>query len=146
LKVDTKHVNRVYLIGNLGADAEVRTFDNGDKKVRLRLASTRRWKDPSDQDRERTTWVDCDCWGEAAEKAAGLGKGQRISLSGSLEMDEWDDKTTGQKRTKLYVKVYEFEVEEKRAQVGEQEAPKKTGGRKKPEAAAAANDGSEIPF
>jgi single-strand DNA-binding protein len=145
LKVDIKHVNRVYLIGNLGADPEVRTFANGDKKVRLRLASTRRWKDPSDQDREKTTWVDCECWGEVAEKAADLGKGQRISLSGSLEMDEWEDKTTGQKRTKLYVKVYEFEVEEKRAPEGEPENTKKAGGRKKP-AAAAAEDSSSIPF
>ncbi|HUF88199.1 MAG TPA: single-stranded DNA-binding protein [Thermohalobaculum sp.] len=93
-------VNKVILIGNLGADPEVRTFQNGGKVCNLRLATSENWRDrDSGERRERTEWHRVAIYNEGlvgiAEKY--LRKGSKIYIEGQLETRKWQDQS-GQDR------------------------------------------------
>jgi single-strand DNA-binding protein len=127
--VDNKFQNRVYLTGNLAVDAEAHTFAGGGKKVTLRLAVSDDYK-PKDSDewvKRDPVWVDLQCWRDVANEAETLKKGDRIALSGKLKLDTWEDKATKQKRSKHYIDVFEFELQEKKGG-GEGGAPRAGGG------------------
>lgn len=98
-------LNRVVITGRLGRDPEVKYIPSGMAVCQLNLAVGSSWFDKaSNQRKEKTTWVDVTCWGKTAELAGEyLAKGREVGIDGRLEMDEWDDKTTGQKRSKLKV-------------------------------------------
>jgi single-strand DNA-binding protein len=100
--------NETYLRGNLGADPEARTFGSGTKKVTLRMAVNEKWKDKqSGEERQATNWFDVECWGDLADRVLNeFKKGSYVQVEGSLATDTWDDKTTGQKRTKTFVKAF----------------------------------------
>ena len=97
--------NRVILVGNLTRDPELRHIPSGTAVTDLGLAVNHSWTDRnSNQKNEETTFVDVTCWGRTAEIACEyLHKGRPVLIEGRLKMDEWDDRETGQKRTKLKV-------------------------------------------
>ena len=99
------NVNIVILAGNLTADPELRYTPSGAPVCRLRMATNRRYKDPKTNElREEVTYVDVDVFGKQAETAGQyLTKGRPLLVEGRLRLDQWDDKQTGQKRSRLKV-------------------------------------------
>ncbi len=97
--------NRVILIGNLTRDPEVKYLASGTAVAEIGLAVNRQFTDKNSNERkEEVTFVDVTLWGREAELAGEyLAKGRPVMIEGRLQMDSWDDKATGQKRTKLKV-------------------------------------------
>ncbi len=97
--------NKVILLGNLTRDPEVRYTPKGTAVAEVGLAINR-FVPASDggEKREETTFVDVTLWGRTAEIAGEyLKKGRPVLIEGRLQLDTWDDKTSGQKRSKLKV-------------------------------------------
>ncbi len=92
-------VNRVILIGNLGADPELKYTPGGNKAVcNLRVATTESYKDKSGQKQEKTEWHRVNVWGPQAEACQKyLAKGRSVYVEGRIETRSWDDKD-GQKK------------------------------------------------
>ncbi|WP_417261010.1 single-stranded DNA-binding protein [Celeribacter sp.] len=87
-------VNKVILVGNLGADPEVRTFQNGGKVCNLRIATSENWKDRNTGERkERTQWHTVAIFSEPLARTAEqyLRKGSKVYLEGQLETRKWQD-------------------------------------------------------
>ena len=98
------NLNKVMLIGNLTRDPELRHTPKGTAVAELGLAINRVWRDEQGQKQEDTTFVDVTLWGRQAEVAQQyLTKGSPCYIAGRLNLDTWDDKATGQKRSKLKV-------------------------------------------
>uniref|UniRef100_A0A7C2NXL7 Single-stranded DNA-binding protein n=1 Tax=Schlesneria paludicola TaxID=360056 RepID=A0A7C2NXL7_9PLAN len=97
--------NRVILVGNLTRDPQVRYTPGGTAVAEIGLAVNRTWFDKQTNSRkEDVTFVDVTLWGRTAEIAGEyLGKGRQVLIEGRLQTDTWDDKETGQKRSKLRV-------------------------------------------
>lgn len=97
--------NRVVLLGNLTRDPQVRYTPGGLAVSDIGLAVSRSWTDKqSNQRKEEVTFVDVTLWGRTAEIAGEyLSKGKQVLIEGRLQLDQWDDKETGQKRNKLKV-------------------------------------------
>ena len=96
--------NRVILMGNLTRDVELRYIPSGTAVTEITLAVNDKRKDANGQFVEETTFVDITFWGRTAEICNEyLGKGSGILIEGRLKLDQWDDKQTGQKRSKLRV-------------------------------------------
>ena len=92
-------VNKVILIGNLGADPELRYTPNGNRAVcSLRIATSDVFKDKAGQNQERTEWHRVTVWGDQAENCNKyLTKGRSVYVEGRLQTRQWDDKD-GNKR------------------------------------------------
>ena len=103
--------NRVFLMGNLTRDPEIRYTPSGMAVASFGLAINHRWKDKtSGEMREEVTFVDIDAWGRNAELAGQyLAKGRPLFVEGRLKLDSWEDKNTGQKRSKLKVVCERFQ-------------------------------------
>lgn len=101
--------NKVFLIGNLCADVEVRSV--GSTTVgKIRLAVDESFTSKSGEKVEKTVYVDVDAWERLANNCAKMiGKGCSVMVEGKLQMDEWEDKATGQKRNKLKVRADRIE-------------------------------------
>jgi single-strand DNA-binding protein len=96
--------NRVILMGNLTRDPEVRYTPKGSAVADIGLAVNRIYSTESGEKREEVTFVDVTLWGRTAEIAGEyLKKGKPVLIEGRLQMDTWDDKQSGQKRSKLKV-------------------------------------------
>jgi single-strand DNA-binding protein len=96
--------NKVLLLGNLTRDPEVRYTPKGTAVTDLGIAVNRQYTLDSGEKREEVTFVDVTFWGRTAEVAAEyLRKGRSVFIEGRLQLDTWDDKQTGQKRSKLKV-------------------------------------------
>jgi single-strand DNA-binding protein len=97
--------NRVLLMGNVTRDIELKYTANGSAVCEIGLAVNRQWFDKaSNQKKEEVTFVDVTLWGRQAEIAGEyLGKGKPVFIEGRLHLETWDDKQTGQKRSKLKV-------------------------------------------
>src|SRR5690348_2979501 len=95
--------NTVTLMGNVTRDIELRRTQSGTALCDVGLAITRRLKsDDSGEKREETTFVDITLWGRQAEIAAEyVKKGDPLFVSGRLHLDTWNDKQSGEKRSKL---------------------------------------------
>jgi len=123
-------VNKVILIGHLGADPEMRQTTAGVPIARLRIATTETWNDRNTgQKQERTEWHTV----IAYDKLAGiceryLAKGRLVYIEGALQTRSWDDKETGQKRYATEIKARDMKM---------------LGAR--PEGAAAAGSGPAVP-
>lgn len=111
--------NLVVLIGNLGADPEIRTTPSGVKVAKMRLAVNDTWTNRQTGQREqRTHWIDLNAWDRLAQTAERyLTKGQRICVRGTLEYREWQSQDN-QKRSKLEVRVREMYMLSPRDQGG----------------------------
>jgi single-strand DNA-binding protein len=104
------NLNKVMLMGNLTRDVELRTIQNGQSLAKFGMAINRRWSTPDGEQREEVTFVDCEAWGRTAETMAKyLAKGRAVYVEGRLKLDQWDDKETGQKRSKMGVVVENFQ-------------------------------------
>ncbi len=97
-------MNRVILCGNLTRDPELRYTPKGTAVAKIGLAINRKWRDESGAEKEEVTFVDVDAFGKQAEAISQYcKKGKAILVEGRLKLDQWDDKQTGQKRSKLGV-------------------------------------------
>ena len=98
-------VNKVILIGNLGKDPEVRYTAGGQAVANLRIATSRSWTDKqSGQRKEETEWHDVEVWGKQAEQCGEyLAKGRQVFVEGRLKTDKWQDKQSGQERSRVKV-------------------------------------------
>ena len=111
--------NKVILMGNLTRDPEVRYTSGGTAIAKLGMAVNRRWKNQEGQMQEETTFVDVDAFGRQAETMGQyLKKGRPIMIEGRLKYDQWDDKQTGQKRSKLGVVLENFQFLDSRGEGG----------------------------
>lgn len=98
------NLNKVMLIGNVTRDLEVRFTPKGTAVTDLGLAVNRIRTSESGERIEEVTFVDVTLWGRQAENAGQyLSKGSPVYIEGRLQLDSWDDKATGQKRSKLRV-------------------------------------------
>lgn len=98
------NVNKVILIGNVTRDPEVRHTPKGTAVTDLGIAVNRVYSSEQGDKREETTFVDVTLWGRQAELAGEyLTKGRPVYIEGRLQMDSWEDKASGQKRSKLKV-------------------------------------------
>lgn len=97
--------NKVILLGNLTRDPEVRYTPGGSAVCDITLAVNHQWTDKrSNERKEEVSFIDVTLWGRTAEIAGEyLGKGRPVLIEGRLQQDKWDDKETGQKRSKLKV-------------------------------------------
>jgi single-strand DNA-binding protein len=98
------NLNKVFLLGNLTRDPELRYTPKGTAVTDIGLAVNRVRNNEQGERQEETTFVDITLWGRQAELAQQyLGKGRGVFIEGRLQLDTWDDKQTGQKRSKLKV-------------------------------------------
>ena len=107
-------VNKVIIVGNLGRDPEVRSFQNGGKVVNLRIATSENWRDKQSGERkERTEWHSVAIFNEALGKIAEqyLRKGSTVYIEGQLETRKWQDQS-GQDRytTEVVLRQYRGEL------------------------------------
>ena len=95
-------VNKVIIVGNLGRDPEVRTFQNGGKVVNLRIATSETWRDKASGERkERTEWHSVAIFNENIARIAEqyLRKGSTVYVEGQLETRKWQDQSGQDKYT-----------------------------------------------
>ena len=103
--------NKVMLLGNLTRDPEVKYTPKGSAVADIGLAVNRTYTTDGGEKREETTFVDVTMWGRQAEIAGEyLKKGRPLFVEGRLQLDTWDDKQTGQKRSKMRVVCENFQM------------------------------------
>ena len=86
-------VNKAIVLGNLGADPEIKYLPSGQAVCDLRIATTESFKDKSDQRQERTEWHKIVVWGKTAENCSKfLRKGQQVYVEGRLQTRSWENK------------------------------------------------------
>lgn len=104
-------VNKVFLLGNLGRDPEVRSTQSGQAVATLSLATSRRWRDKDGNNQEQTEWHSVVCWGRQAEVAGQyLNKGSKLFVEGRLQTRSWEDKNSGDKRYKTEIVCENFQM------------------------------------
>ena len=98
------NLNKVMLIGNVVADPELRYTPKGTAVTDLRMAVNRVWMGEGGQRQEESTFLDVTLWSRQAEVASQyLSKGRPVFIEGRLQMETWEDKNTGQKRSRLKI-------------------------------------------
>ena len=96
--------NKVILVGNLTRDPELRYTPKGTAIAKIGLAVNRVWTNEAGEKKEEVTFVDVDVFGRTAENVGQyMRKGRPILVEGRLRLDQWDDKQTGQKKSRLGV-------------------------------------------
>jgi single-strand DNA-binding protein len=107
-------VNKVIIVGNLGRDPEVRTFQNGGKVVNLRIATSETWKDRATGERkERTEWHSVAIFNENVARTAEqfLKKGSTVYIEGQLETRKWQDQNgVDRYTTEIVIRPYKGEM------------------------------------
>ena len=106
-------VNKVILVGNLGADPEVRHLNSGDPVVNLRIATSESWKGKDGEKQERTTWHQVVIFNEHIAKVAEnyLKKGSKIYLEGQLQTRKWQDQSGNDRySTEIVLQRYQGEL------------------------------------
>jgi len=132
---------KVIIAGNLTRDPELRHTPSGTAVAKLGIAVNRRYTGKDGQTKEETTFVDVDCFGKTAENVAKyFTKGRSIFIEGRLKTDEWEDKQTGKRRTKLGVVMDSFQFADSK-QSGNQE--RQTS---QPSTATLPDDNDDVPF
>ena len=102
--------NKVILVGNLTRDPELRYTPKGMAIAKIGIAVNRQWRSESGEQKEEVTFVDVDAFGKQAETIGQyLRKGRPLLIEGRLRLDQWDDKQTGQKRSRLGVVLESFQ-------------------------------------
>ena len=110
----SRSLNKVMLIGNLGADPEVRSTNNGSRVATLSLATSRQWSNQGGEKQEKTEWHRVICWNnkgpgsqlaDVAEKY--MKKGDRVYVEGRIEYRTWEDR---EKQTRYVTEVIAREV------------------------------------
>lgn len=102
--------NRVILAGHLVRDPELRFTPKGTAVCKIGLAVNRTWKTETGEKKEEVTFIDIDAFGKQAETIGQyLKKGRAVLIEGRLKLDQWEDKQTQQKRSKLGVALESFQ-------------------------------------
>jgi len=117
-------VNKVILIGRLGADPELRYTPNGDAVANFRMATNRVWRDREGNQQERTEWHRIVAWRKLAERCGEyLKKGSHVYIEGRLETRNWEDKN-GNKRFVTEIIANQMQMLEAKGEVrATEEAP-----------------------
>lgn len=103
--------NRVILVGNLTRDPQLRYLPNQTPVVDIGLAVNHRYRTAAGEDREETMFIDCTAFGKQAEIINQYcQKGRPLLVEGRLKLDTWDDKQTGQKRSKHKINIDNFQL------------------------------------
>ncbi|MEK9645109.1 MAG: single-stranded DNA-binding protein [Alphaproteobacteria bacterium] len=131
-------INRVFILGNLGADPELKTTGGGSSVCEMRIATSESWFDKSSNERkERTNWHRVIVWGKSAENCAKyLRKGSKAFVEGRIQTREWQDQS-GNKRHTTEIVANSVQFIDTKSGGGGQREPAKKGGR---------FEDSEIPF
>lgn len=119
------NLNRVFIAGNLTRDIDLRHTSGNIAVAQIGLAVNRKWRDKDGQDKEETTFVDCEAWGKTAETMAKyLVKGKPVFIEGRLKLDQWEK--DGQRHSKIKVVVESFQF------VGGRDGAGSSGGNPRP--------------
>ena len=104
-------INKVIITGNLTRDAELRSTPSGAQLLNVGIAvNDRRRNRQTDQWEDYANFFDCTMWGERAQKIAQyLSKGTKVAIEGRLHYSAWDDKNTGQRRSKVDITITDIE-------------------------------------
>ena len=105
-------INKVFMIGHLGQDPEVRSLPSGRPVTNFSMATNRKWKDrESGEQQEQTEWHRVVCFGRQAEIAGEyLTKGRLVFVEGRLQTRSWEDKETGKKMYRTEVICDNFQM------------------------------------
>ena len=104
------NLNKVMLIGNLTRDPELRVTPKGTAICTFSIAVNRKFKDDSGGEREEVTYVDIEAWGKSGENISKyVTKGRPLFVEGRLRLDQWEDKTTKEKRSRMKVVLENFQ-------------------------------------
>lgn len=108
-------MNKAMIIGNLGADPDIRYMPNGDPVTNISVATNKNWTDQeSGEKKQRTEWHRCTAFGKRAENLAKyLRKGSKVFIEGELQTRSWEDKE-GIKRYTTEIRVFNFEFLDQR--------------------------------
>lgn len=102
--------NKVILMGNLTRDPETRVTPNGLIICKFSIAVNRVFNTQDGERREEVTYIDCDAFGRQADTISRyMSRGRPIHIEGRLKLDQWDDRNSGEKRSKLGVVVESFQ-------------------------------------
>ena len=111
-------VNKVFLMGNLTRDVELKYTPSNQPVATFGLAMNRRYKTKDGENREETTFVDCEAWARtAAVMSEYLSKGRPVFIEGRLKLEQWQDKE-GNNRSKRRVVVENFQFVDSRGGAG----------------------------
>lgn len=137
-------LNRLFLIGNLTRDPELRKTASGTSVTGFCLAVNRKFKGADGSQKEETVFIDVKVWGSLADLVCKfLRKGDQTMVEGRLEMDTWDDKQTGEKRSKLCAVAEGIQFIHARR---EEERPVTRSSMRNPEPDIDLSIGDKIPF
>ncbi len=101
-------MNKVFLLGHLGADAELKVLANGQTVLNFRVATTEKWKDAKGELQEKTEWSRCALWGKRAESLSQyMLKGSKVLVEGALNTTTYEK--DGEKRYSTEIKVFNVE-------------------------------------
>ena len=103
-------LNKVLLIGNLTRDPELRVTQKGTPICQFSMAINRKWRTESGQEQEEVVYIDCEAWGKQGETVAKYcTKGRPLYVEGRLRLDQWEDKNTKEKRSRMKVVLENFQ-------------------------------------
>jgi single-strand DNA-binding protein len=130
-------LNKVFLMGRLTHEPELRRTTGGTALTELRLATNRTWQGRDGEKREDVLYIGVTCWDKQAENCCKyLRRGSAVHVEGSLKMDSWDDKNTGEKRSKILVHAERVQfLDNKRNDDGASSAPEPAAYSSPPQAA-----------
>ena len=112
-------LNKVFLMGNLTRDPELRRLPSGTAVTELGLALNRSFTGKDGEKREEVVFIDVTVWDRQAETCCQyLKKGKAVHVEGYLKMDSWDDKATGEKRSKIKVQADRVQFLDRRDDAG----------------------------
>jgi single-strand DNA-binding protein len=143
------NLNKVLLIGRLTADPEIRYTPGGLQIADMRMAVNNFRKDKDGNRIDEAVYVDVTAFGRTAELVQQyLRKGRQLFVDGKLKFDQWEDKTTGQKRNKLSVVADNIQFLDNRQEGGSSDSGDFGGGsgRPSPHAMGGGDEGDHIPF
>ncbi|HEY4475921.1 MAG TPA: single-stranded DNA-binding protein [Candidatus Paceibacterota bacterium] len=115
------NLNKVFLIGNLTADPELRTTTSGQKVCTMHMATNRTWKNQAGQKQEKAEFHSVILWGRLAEVASEyLKKGNMAYVEGRIQTRTWDDQQSGQKRYRTEIVAERLQLGPKKQYSGEE--------------------------
>lgn len=136
-------VNKVIIIGRLGADPELKTMPSGQNMCRISLATSENWTDKDGNKQERTEWHRIIIWGRQADSCSKyLSKGSQAYVEGRIQTRSWEDQD-GQKKYTTEIIANNVTFLDSRSSQGSQQNPTEDFG---PEPAFDSNSNEEIPF
>ena len=101
--------SKAIITGNLTRDPELRTTPNGASVCSFSVAVNRTYRDASGEQKEDVSFIDCSAWGKLGEMISQYAKkGSGVLVSGRLDQRSWEDKTTGNKRSRVEIVVEDF--------------------------------------